>query len=295
MSLKSGFILAAGHGTRMGFLGESYPKPLWPVFEYSLLELCLHQLKNLGVEKIYANTHHRAELIKTFVESKKLEVELLFEPELLGSGGAFHNLKMKTDGPNILALNSDCLYLFNNEIVESLNNQATGAQHLLLGQKVEGGSGYNEWLTQNEELRGISGPSTKTHYWTFSGVSLINLNALQVSAEPGTFFETVAPPGSSLTRVLEKEFTIYDYGTLEMYEKSIWQTFQDSRLLHKLEELGAITREKLDRENRSYGSHFENVLNFTEKKINHSFPGIYLQFDDSCFRLWRGEVSSVDF
>ena len=46
MQLDFAYILAAGKGTRMGEIGKVVPKPLWPIYEKSLLELqvawCVH-------------------------------------------------------------------------------------------------------------------------------------------------------------------------------------------------------------------------------------------------------------
>lgn len=291
MSLEAGFILAAGKGTRMGELGRTLPKPLWPVFDLSLLELSIQQLKDLGVKKIYANIHHQAKVLSDYIRTKKLDIEPLHEKELLGSGGAFHNLKKKTGEQAVLALNSDCLYFFNPEVLVQLSQASKSQSNLLLGQKVRREDQYNEWLVQDGWLRGIKGPSLRPFYWTFSGVSLIDLSSLQDVPGKSSFFKTVALPEPGKTRVFESEFQIYDFGTVELYESSVWKTFEDRELMKKLESLGALSLGDLDVKNRSYRSQSESVLNFSSKEVEFAPPGIYLESGGELFRLRDGLVS----
>jgi mannose-1-phosphate guanylyltransferase len=295
MTLDAGFILAAGKGRRMGELGEHLPKPLWPVFDCSLFELSVRQLKELGVLRIYANTHHCAKLVESYVSSKKLNVELLYEKELLGSGGAFHNLKSKSDEHSVLAVNSDCLYFFDDKIIKKFETTDHLKQHLLFGQKVNRADAYNEWITEEGKLIRIAGPSNEQRYWTFSGVSLINLDLIKYVQGESSFFQTVATTNQGESCVVEEEFLIQDYGTVDLYEKSIWQTFKDERLMDRLIELGAISCNNLQAEKQSYRSTSEQVLNFTPKAIKYTLPGIYIEVKNIVYRLWEGEVSQLSF
>lgn len=295
MSLDAGFVLAAGKGTRMGALGEDLPKPLWPVFDLSLFQLSLKQLRELGVKRIYANIHHGSELVEDHVVQNDLDVKLLEEKTLLGSGGAFHNLKRKTGESRVLALNCDCLYFFSEDILEDLRSSENTKEHLLLGQKVQKKDAYNEWMTENGWLLEISGPSNEDTYWTFSGISSINLNLLSLTSGESSFFKTVAQPSAKMTRVTEKEFTIHDYGTLEQYERTIWRTFDDESLRERLVSLGAIDEKKLVLPRQSYASHAPRVLNFTNKDIEYSDPGIYIQSKNSVYRVWEGSPTLVSF
>ena len=89
MQIDYCLILSAGFGTRMGEIGKSLPKVLWPVFEKSLLELQVEYVKTLGIPKIFINLHHQKELILESVRNKAVFDEVIFltEEEILDIGG----------------------------------------------------------------------------------------------------------------------------------------------------------------------------------------------------------------
>ena len=66
MMLKSAFLPSAGFGTRMGEVGQYLAKPLWPIFEKSLLELHLLRLNSIGINQVGINVHHLHEEVKEF-------------------------------------------------------------------------------------------------------------------------------------------------------------------------------------------------------------------------------------
>ena len=72
MKIDSFFTLSAGLGSRMGDIGSILPKPLWPVFEKTLLELQFDFYQWLGIEKNFINTHFQAPKIHDFIKRKKL-------------------------------------------------------------------------------------------------------------------------------------------------------------------------------------------------------------------------------
>ena len=51
MKIDACFIACAGLGTRMGEISTSIPKPLMPIFNQSILETLIKQVKNLGIKK----------------------------------------------------------------------------------------------------------------------------------------------------------------------------------------------------------------------------------------------------
>ncbi len=83
------FLLAGGLGTRMGEITKTTPKCLLPVGGQPLLARWFDTLAAAGCEAVLVNTHYLAEQVRDFVASVEppLEVVLVHEPELLGSGG----------------------------------------------------------------------------------------------------------------------------------------------------------------------------------------------------------------
>jgi mannose-1-phosphate guanylyltransferase len=77
-------ILAAGFGTRMGLIGKSLPKVMWPIFEKTLLETQIIYARKFNPRKIYINVHHQADIVVDYFQKKGIasDVEFLFEPEI---------------------------------------------------------------------------------------------------------------------------------------------------------------------------------------------------------------------
>lgn len=100
-------LLAAGYGTRLRPYSQLRPKPLFPVLNRPLLLHLLDQLVDYA--PLVVNCHHLAEQIQT-VLSQRPEVQIQYEPEILGTGGslrqAYHYLQ---DAP-LLVMNGDIFH-----------------------------------------------------------------------------------------------------------------------------------------------------------------------------------------
>ena len=86
-------VLAAGLGTRLRPLTDDRPKALVELGGRTMLELTLERLRNAGVTDVVVNTHHFAELMQTYIESRDwgMRVEISYEPLLLDTGGGLKN------------------------------------------------------------------------------------------------------------------------------------------------------------------------------------------------------------
>ena len=82
-------------GSRMGQIGQLLPKPLSPLGkDRTFLSILYEQIRKAGINKVYINTHHRYDLIREYV-SRKMNIEILPEPELLDVGGTIQSLANK--------------------------------------------------------------------------------------------------------------------------------------------------------------------------------------------------------
>ena len=100
-----GFILAAGLGTRMGVLSEVLPKPAWTLNGRSLLALGAESMRAAGLQSLACNAHHLHERMK---ESAGSEIEVCFEPALLGSAGGLRHALGRAADP-LAVWNGDAL------------------------------------------------------------------------------------------------------------------------------------------------------------------------------------------
>lgn len=99
-------LLAAGFGTRLKPLTNNIPKCLVPIGGKPLLQHWLESLQRAGVSKVYINTHFHADKVSAFLSGYKttIEIEQLYEPELLGTAGTLlKNAQHFSGAPFLLA------------------------------------------------------------------------------------------------------------------------------------------------------------------------------------------------
>jgi mannose-1-phosphate guanylyltransferase len=109
------FLLAAGFGTRLKPITDNVPKCLVPVGGQPLLDYWLDALDNAGIGPIVINLHYHANQVEAFLETRanRSRIEQVFEPELLGTGGALKaNRKLLGTEP-VMVIHSDNLCLSN--------------------------------------------------------------------------------------------------------------------------------------------------------------------------------------
>lgn len=117
-------LLSAGFGTRLGELTKDKPKPLVEINNKKLIEINLEHLSNAGYEKVFINTHYKAEKIVEFVSDGSkwgLDVCYSHEEEILDTGGAVAKIANSITSDNLLILNSD-IVIDENFSFKSLTN-----------------------------------------------------------------------------------------------------------------------------------------------------------------------------
>lgn len=104
-------ILAAGRGTRLGELGRTVPKVLVDVGGEPLLARQVRYLTDGGVERIVINAHHLADQIVSFVAEhpRAVDIEVVVEPELLGTAGGVRNALPLLGGEAFVVLYGDVI------------------------------------------------------------------------------------------------------------------------------------------------------------------------------------------
>src|SRR5438270_2473210 len=128
-SIKQACVLGAGLGTRLRPLTEDLPKPLIPIFHKPLITFALDHLMAVGVKSFVINTHHRPEPFRElFAQSsyRGLAVELVHEPEILGTGGGIKNAEPFLPGDLFISYSGDIL---TDVDLQSLLDEHAGARN----------------------------------------------------------------------------------------------------------------------------------------------------------------------
>lgn len=228
MQIDYALILSAGLGTRMGEIGKVIPKVLWPIYFKSMLELQIRYCQDLGVKKIYINTHFLHDEIINFLKENKLEneVTVLHEDPLLDSGGAIHNLARRSEvnySGNLLLVNGDQFMFFNDDFWIETTKQIGTSRAVLFGIKVDKEAAYNETVTATNKLVEIRKNTAKSNdYITYSGLGLLNLKGLKPVDGISRFFETVADyKNENVLLMTPSKFEYWDFGTADIYFNNI--------------------------------------------------------------------------
>tara|TARA_Y200000002_G_C22652085_1_gene651827 strand:+ start:1104 stop:1787 length:684 start_codon:yes stop_codon:yes gene_type:complete len=112
MNVSTGLILCAGFGKRVAPLTNTTPKPLLKIKNDILLENSINFLKKCGIKKILINTHYLSHEIENFIKKKNYqnEIKLLFEKEILDTGGGIKNLVKNDTDEDFLIINPDTIW-----------------------------------------------------------------------------------------------------------------------------------------------------------------------------------------
>ncbi len=106
---RKAYILAAGLGTRLRPLTLETPKPMLPLWDRPMLARSLEMLAAWGVRDVLINLHHAPGPILRYLAGQpfpQLRISAVFEPVILGTGGALRNARWFVDQPFWL-LNAD--------------------------------------------------------------------------------------------------------------------------------------------------------------------------------------------
>ncbi|MEO8514768.1 MAG: sugar phosphate nucleotidyltransferase [Ignavibacteria bacterium] len=108
--IDTAMILAAGFGSRLKPLTDNLPKSLVEFKGKPMIENVIGKLEIAGIRNFVINTHHHYEkMIKYFdMRLPTSNIRLIYEKEILGTGGAIKNAEKYLRGSNdFLVYNTD--------------------------------------------------------------------------------------------------------------------------------------------------------------------------------------------
>ena len=110
--ISQAFVLGAGLGTRLRPLTEELPKPLVPIFQKPLITFALDHLIDLGIGKIFINTHRLPETFAAAFPGNRysgLDLNFVNEPVLLETGGGIKNIEAQLGRDPFITYSGDVL------------------------------------------------------------------------------------------------------------------------------------------------------------------------------------------
>jgi NDP-sugar pyrophosphorylase family protein len=224
MSSLTSFFLCAGFGSRLRPFTNRVPKPAIPFLGHSALEVNVRAVDAaLGPDHRLANAHHLPDSIRAI--AAPLGVEVLFEPEILGTGGCLaHAGTRLAHTDHFVVHNADLLHnidlaalyrthvesgalatlagLYREGAVNTLSVEARGGQLGLLG--VHGFDGF-------------AGDAHESKRLTFAGIAFYRRDFLAFVPNGESDIKPwwkAAQAGGGLIRVVDVTGAAwYDFGT----------------------------------------------------------------------------------
>ena len=167
-------LFAAGFGSRMQPLTADLPKPLIPVAGKSLLDRTLTLAKAGGITRAVVNTHYLSDKIAKHLEDNPAQV--LYEPNILDTGGGLKNASKFFEGPAIFTSNSDAIWSGSNPFSYLFQNWRDNCDALLLCAPISQVSGRTELgdfsISQDGEV-------TRGGDFVYLGVQIIRLDTVR--------------------------------------------------------------------------------------------------------------------
>ena len=274
--IDTALLLSAGLGTRMGIIGKQLPKPLWPLFDQTILDYQIQYLRNLKIKRIFINTHYLANQINEYINKKEYkDVTILHEPVLLKSGGTIHNLLKLQQRvfSKLLVLNADQFYFPSKDIWEQACIKSKSYTAVLFPLNCLLKDEYNELITRDNLLQEIIKfenikKSQNDSYITFSGMGIINMDRLKYIGGISSFWETVANYKSDqiyITRA--SNYCYYDFGTSQRYFDTCFKVAEESNSKISLfSRLGCTNKMLTDYKAENFDG---KVLNFSKYSFSN--------------------------
>jgi mannose-1-phosphate guanylyltransferase len=188
------FVLAAGLGTRLRPLTETWPKPAVPLLGSPLLRRTFAVLARAGVDRVALNTHHLPEVMERVAAEeggrRGLAVTTVHEPVIQGTGGGLRGLQRALSGDDVvIAWNGDIL--FAPELAPLLaEHRASGAVATMVLLPMPPGRTYGVVeIDAGGRVRRIGPPGPVPFpgctAWHFSGVHLLSPRLFGAMAPEG--------------------------------------------------------------------------------------------------------------
>ncbi|MCX8031485.1 MAG: phosphotransferase [Thermodesulfovibrionales bacterium] len=227
------FILSAGLGTRMKPITEYIPKPLLPILGKPAIDHILEQVSSVGIKKIGINLHYKGNLIEQWLSKSlyfdSLEINLFFEDELLGTGGALKNAKSFLKDGYFLVYNSDIISDL--DIEKLLNFHLAGG--FLVSLAIHDHQQFNNLLVSDDGfLIKVIDKEYANKLYAFTGVAIYSPDFLDFLKEGYSsvidgWLKAISK-GAKVSCLIYEDLKWFDIGTPYSYASAVFRTLKDS-------------------------------------------------------------------
>ncbi len=226
-------ILSAGLGTRLRPYTDHTPKPLFTISGRPLLDITITRLIEAGCESIMINTHHLHARIEAFIaqQAYAIPIEIRYEPQILGTGGAIVNVKDFWNEQPFMVINADIVTTIDFREVYDFHCQHGHPATLALIDDPEFNSvvtAADGFVTGFQPLPGARDRSTESAL-TFTGIQVLDTEVLKFinSRMPASSIEAytrMLAKGKKIKAYIPRNAYWKDIGTAERYKLAVFET-----------------------------------------------------------------------
>ncbi len=214
--------MAAGKGTRLLPLTLHKPKPLFPLLNRPLLAWILDTLARFEVQRLILNSHHLSGEMESFLAPPAhrdlfVDLQLLREPALLGTGGGIKNTEGFWRSDPFLVLNGDILTDIDLSPAIEFHRKNQGPVTLV----VHDYPSFNNIVVDEQgRIRELRTPSGGR--WAFTGIHILNREIFKYLPPPAYYdiipvYQALIRQGIPIWAFRTKGPYWRDMGTLESY------------------------------------------------------------------------------
>lgn len=177
-------LFAAGLGNRMRHLTENNPKTLISILDKPMLYYALELCKSYPFKHIIINTHYLHKQITQSINDFQLlnpefpKITIIYEDELLETGGAIKNAYNYLGGSPIFTLNTDIILQFDYNIFDYMIKKwnPSNMDFLLLLQEYKNAVGYTGHGDFDLDTNGqiLRPDKTENYNYMYTGLQILN-------------------------------------------------------------------------------------------------------------------------
>ena len=225
-------ILAAGIGSRLGYLTQELPKAMVKVGNIPMIDRLLFKLKEAGIEEVMISLHHFPDRIRNHVDSLKIpEIKIQYSEErdlLLDTGGALVAAESFFSGNRpVLIHNVDILTNLDIAAMEDFHLKTQAEATLFVSNRPSSRSLiFNKdfhligWTNKKSgEKKWVSSPNDDTTALAFNGVWITQPDFIQQLPFKGKFSIIDAwlhmAKKNEIRGYLNNQVSWHDLGTIE--------------------------------------------------------------------------------
>ncbi len=214
-------ILSAGFGTRLLPYTDYVPKPLFPLGGKPVIHRVIEKLSDAGISRIVINTHHLHGQVERYIRETpfSIPVDPLYEPDILGTGGAVKNAAPFLKDDLSVIVNCDIVFDLDFENLVGFHKAGDWLSTLVVHQYQR----FNKIALDAGNF--IKSFDAENGGFAFTGIHVVSPGLFDLMGDKKTFsiirlYERLIQNGHKIKAYVPQQMAWLDMGTLDDYRSA---------------------------------------------------------------------------